>query len=194
MGYPFSATAPFGLAEYCGLSPIPPGQSRRVCSRNLDFFLRHPIEQRQHALSLGWTDEFPEVTEAYSCAGSVYWAAKGLAPLLLPPNHQFWSAAEKPLPSENADFNHAIPQAGLVVRGHDGEVEVFNNANGICVSNIKFGVWKWGKLSYRTSFGFEIAPAENKYPLDAALTADFGDGAIHGRHQCQPVAVEGEHR
>src|ERR1051325_5321642 len=141
MGYPFSATAPFGLAEYCGLSPIPPGQSRRVCSRNLDFFLRHPIEQRQHALSLGWTDEFPQVTEAYSCAGSVYWAAKGFAPLLLPPDHRFWHAPEKPLPSEAENFTLPIAPAGLVVRAHEGEVEVLNKANGIGVSNIKFGVW-----------------------------------------------------
>src|ERR1051325_702393 len=123
MGYPFSATAPFGLAEYCGLSPIPPGQSRRVCSRNLDFFLRHPIEQRQHALSLGWTDEFPEVTEAYSCAGSVYWAAKAFAPLLLPRKHEFWRAKEQPAPAAEKDFQRAIPQAGLVVRSHGGDVE-----------------------------------------------------------------------
>ena len=67
-----------------------------------------------------------------------------------------------------------------------GAVEVLNNANGICVGNLKFGTWKWGKLSYRTGFGFEISPAEDRYPLDAALTAEFADGAIHGRHQCQP--------
>jgi hypothetical protein len=81
----------------------------------------------------------------------------------------------------------------LVVRSHDGEVEVLNNANGICVGNIKFGTWKWGKLSYRTGFGFEIGSAENRYPLDAALTAEFADGAIHGRHQCQPITVTADH-
>jgi hypothetical protein len=193
MCYRFAATAPFALAEHCGLSPIPPGQARRVCSRNLDFFVRHPIEQGQHALSLGWTDEFPEMTEAYSCAGSVYWAAKGLAPLLLPPQNHFWTAADKLLPSETGDSNRAIPQAGLVVRSHDGEVEVLNNANGICVSNIKFGVWKWGKLSYRSGFGFNIALSEEEYPLDAALTAEFSDGSIMGRHQCQPLAVSSDH-
>jgi len=191
--YRFAAAAPFALAEYCGVSAIPSGQARRICTRNLEFFLRNSIQQQQGALSLGWLDEFPEMTEAYSCAGSVYWAAKGFAPLLLPRGHEFWRAKEKLLPAEHKDFQRAIPQAGLVVRSHDGEVEVFNNANGICVGNVKFGTWKWGKLSYRSGFGFEIAPAENKYPLDAALTADFGDGAIHGRHQCQPVAVAADH-
>ena len=191
--YRFAASAPFALAEHCGVSAIPPGQARRICSRNLGFFLRQPIQQSQGALSLGWTDEFPATCEAYSCAGSVYWAAKGFAPLLLPRTHEFWRAKEKTMPAGAKDFQRAIPQAGLVVRGHEGEVEVLNNANGICVGNIKFGTWKWGKLSYRSGFGFEIAPAENRYPLDAALTADFGDGTIHGRHQCQPVVVKPGH-
>jgi len=190
--YRFAATAPFALAEFCGASSIPPGQARRICTSNLEFFLKQPIQQKQGTLSLGWTDEFPAVAEAYSCAGSPYWAAKAFAPLLLPPDHKFWRASEAPVPAEK-DFQRAIPQAGLVVRSHNGDVEVLNNANGICVSNIKFGTWKWGKLSYRSGFGFEIAAAENKYPLDASLTADFGDGAIHGRHQCQPVVVEVDH-
>ena len=45
--YRFAASAPFGLAEFCGVSAIPPGQARRICTRNLDFFLRHPIQQEQ---------------------------------------------------------------------------------------------------------------------------------------------------
>ena len=191
--YRFAASAPFGLAEFCGVSAIPPGQARRVCTRNLDFFLSRGVLQKQGALSLGWIDEFPEITEAYSCAGSTYWAAKGLAPLLLPSKHRFWQAKEELLPAEKSDFRMAVPQAGLVVRSHDGEVEVLNNANGISVGNIPFGTWKWGKLSFRSSVGGEIAPATGRYPLDAALTAEFANGSVHGRHQCQPVAVTPDH-
>ncbi len=191
--YRFAASAPFGLAEFCGVAAIPSGQARRVCTRNLDFFLRrHPL-QEQGALSLGWTDEFPAITEAYSCYASPYWAAKGFAPLLLPSKHRFWQAKEEPLPSEKADFQIAVPQAGLVVRGHDGEVEVLNSSNGISVGNIAFGTWKWGKLSFRSGVGGEIAPSTTRYPLDAAFTAEFANGTIHGRHQCQPVAVTADH-
>lgn len=191
--YRFAASAPFGLAEHCGVSAIPPGQARRVCTRNLDFFLRRGVLQKQGALSLGWTDEFPELTEAYSCAGSPYWAAKGFAPLLLPSNHRFWQAKEERLPSERSDFQITVPQAGLVVRSHDGEVEVLNNANGICVGNIAFGTWKWGKLSFRSGVGGEIAPSAGRYPLDTALTAEYANGSVYGRHQCQPVIVAMDH-
>ncbi len=191
--YRFAASAPFGLAEFCGVSAIPPGQARRVCTRNLDFFLRHDVLQEQGTLSLGWIDEFPEMCEAYSCAGSPYWAAKGFAPLLLPSKHRFWQAKEERLPSEKPDFQLAVPQAGLVVRSHDGEVEVLNSANGIGLGNIAFGAWKWGKLSFRSGVGGEIAPSTNRYPLDAALTAEFANGAVYGRHQCQPIAVAADH-
>ncbi len=193
MCYRFAASAPFALAEHCGVSAIPPGQARRLCSKNLDFFLQHPIRQKQGILSLGWTDEFPAMTEAYSCAGSVYWAAKGFAPLLLPPDHSFWKKAGQPIPAEASDFQIAVPQAGLAVRSHKGAVEVLNSANGINVGNLKFGTWKWGKLSYRSGIGGEIARDEDHYPLDAALTAEFSDGKIHGRHQCQPIVVTPEH-
>jgi len=191
--YRFAATAPFGLGEFCGVSAIPPGQARRVCSRNLDFFLRHDVLQEQGALSLGWIDEFSAMAEAYSCPGSPYWAAKGFAPLLLPSKHRFWQAKEERLPSEKSDFQIAVPQAGLVVRSHDGEVEVLNNANGICGSNVAFGTWKWGKLSFRSGVGWEIAPSATRYPLDAALTAEFANGTIYGRHQCEPVTVTVDH-
>jgi hypothetical protein len=191
--YRFAATAPFALAEFCGVSTIAPGLARRLCTHNLQFFLTRAVLQEQGVLSLGWVDEFPPLTEAYSCAGSTYWAAKGFAPLLLPRKAPFWQAPEKPLPAEAGDFQIAVSEAGLVVRGHAGEVEVLNNANGITVSNVKFGTWKWGKLSFRSSVGGEIAPAENQYPADASLTAEFGDGAVFGRHQCQPLAVRVDH-
>jgi sugar phosphate isomerase/epimerase len=193
MCYRFAASAPFALAEHCGVSAIPPGQARRVCTQNLRFFFNRPIFQEQGALSLGWTDEFPALAEAYSCAGSAYWAAKGFAPLLLARRHAFWQSEEKPLPAEEDAFEMAIPQAGLVVRSHAGEVEVLNNAHGITVGNLKFGAWKWGKLSFRSGVGGEIPPAENLAPLDAALTAEFRDGSVCGRHQCQPIVVSPAH-
>jgi hypothetical protein len=191
--YRFAATAPFALAEHCGVSAVPPGQARRACTQNLRFFLGKPILQDQGALSVGWADEFPRLAEAYSCAGSPYWAAKGFAPLLLPRRHAFWKSPETPLPSESAGFEIAIPRAGLVVRSHAGEVEVMNNANGITVGNLKFGAWKWGKLSFRTGLGGETSPAADRAPADASLTAEFRDGTVFGRHQCQPIAVLPDH-
>ena len=193
MTYRFAATAPFALAAKLGVSPLSPGQSRRVCTQNLRFFLDHKIQQRQGALSLGWTNEFPAITEAYSCAGSTYWAAKGLSPLFLAPNDPFWTEPEKPLPCEEGDFSHPIPQIGMVVRSVNGEVELLTSASSICGGNTAFGAYKWGKLSFRTGVGLEVKPKDGPYPLDAALTAEGKDGTLFGRQSTHPLEIEADH-
>ncbi len=193
LSYRFGPIAPFALAELCGASPLAPGLARRVCSRSLDYFLAHPITQSQGAMSFGWTDEFPELAEAYSCPGSPYWAAKGFAPLLVPSDAPFWTDPEESMPCENGDTARAIPSAGLVVRSHGGEVELLNAATGISPGNTGFGPWKWGKLSYRTGTGFEIVREGSPHPLDAALTAEAADGTIHGRQTTHPLAIAVDH-
>ena len=77
--YRFNASAPFSLACLMGVSPLPEGRARRLCTRNLEFFLNKPIYQEQGVVGLGWYDVFPDFSEAYSCAGSVYWAAKAFS-------------------------------------------------------------------------------------------------------------------
>lgn len=191
--YRFSAVAPFALAELCGCSPLPPGQARRICSKNLQFFWSHPIRQSQGTLSLGWTDEFVPLAERYSCGGSPYWAAKGLSALLLTPSAPFWQQEDKPIPSEASDFTRPLPSAELVVRGVSGEVELLNAGTAISKSNTVFGPYKWGKLSYRTGTGFEIQLPEGPYPIDASLTAQMANGDLHGRQQTRSLAIEENH-
>jgi len=178
--YRFAASTPFGLAHHCGVDALSPGMSRRLCTKNLGFFMdRLPADQ---PLSVGWTDEFPAVAEAYSCAGSPYWAAKAFAPLLIAPSDPFWQEPEEPIPAEGADFSHSIPTIGMVVRSIAGEVELFNAESGICPGNTGFGTYKWGKTSFRTGVGFEVQAPDGEFPRDSALTAESEEGAVYGRH------------
>jgi hypothetical protein len=180
MVYRFNASAPFGLAHYCGVKALDPGLSRSVFTKNVEFFMSRLPEDKP--LSLGWTDEFPLMAEVYSCAGSPYWAAKAFSPLLLDPDDPFWQAPEQPLPSEGEDFSLPIPAAGMVVRSIDGDIELFNSENAINPGNTRFGAYKWGKTSYRTGTGLEVESASGEYPRDAALTAEAADGTVYGRH------------
>jgi hypothetical protein len=191
--YRFNAVAPFALAEKAGISTLPPGLSRRLCSKNLEFFWSRPIRQSQGAIGLGWVDVFPELAERYSCAGSPYWCAKGLSALLLPPSSDFWQAAEEPLPSEAGDFSHPMTQTGLLVRGTGGAIELANAGTAVCAKNTIFGPYKWGKLGYRTGTGFEVQAPGTDYPIDAALTAQSADGTLHGRQATRALAVEAGH-
>ncbi len=190
--YRFAASAPFALAEKCGLASLAPGLARRVSMQCLRFFFQQDILQNQGALSIGWVDDFPTLSEPYSCAGSPYWSAKGFSALLLPPDSPFWTAREVPLPSEAGDFSHPIPEAGLLLRADGGEVELLNAGTNISGANDHFGPYKWGKLSYRTACGFEVRPAGALYPIDASLTAQGEDGTLHGRQWTYPLLVSAE--
>jgi len=192
--YRFNCLNVFGLAVLEDCSDLPLGRVRRLCTRNLDFFLSRPIAQAQGCLSLGWTDHFEAIAETYSCAASPYWAAKGFAALLLPPDHPFWSAPEEPLLSERGDHAHAIPAAGLVVRSTAGEVEIINAGSQVSNTSLRFGAWKWSKTAYRTGVSFTLAfPAMTNWSTDSALTVQLDDGTVYGRHSTIAAELDEAH-
>ena len=181
--YRFNGINVFGLVLATGTTELAPGMLQRLCTRNLDFFMNRPITQEQGCLSLGWIEPFHDLIETYSCGGSPYWAAKGLSPLLLPPDHAFWNDPETPLPSEQGDHTRVVPAAGLTVRSVDGEVEILNAGSQISNVNLRYGAWKWSKTAYRTGVDFTIArPAQTNWSPDSALTMRLPDGRVFGRH------------
>jgi len=189
--YRFNCLNVFGLALAERCTELAPGMLRRLCTRNLDFFLSRPIYQSQGCLAPGFTDHFEKISEPYGAPASPYWAAKGFTPLLLPPDHAFWRDAEKPLPAEApAGFVRVMPAPGLVTRSlPDGAVEILNAGSMVGNSQTRYGPWKWSKLSYRTGVHFAYAfPEATAYSPDSALTAQVDDGRSFGRHST--VATE----
>ncbi len=194
LAYRFNASAPFALAAAENAAALPPGRARRLCTRNLEFFLSRPIrDPRTGCLAPGFADVWPEIVESYSCPASPYWCAKGFAPLLLPPDHPFWTAPEEPLPAESSPgFVRVMPRAvGLVARGlPGGEVELLNAGSMVSNGQLRYGAWKWSKLSYRTATGFAYAfPEPTTWSPDGALIARFDDGRQAGRHSTTAVEL-----
>jgi hypothetical protein len=192
--YRFNTINVFGMALAEGCCDLAPGMLRRLCTRNLDFFLTRPIYQSQGVLSLGWTDEFPALAEKYSCPASPYWAAKGFSPLLLPPDHAFWTAPEEPMPAERGDHVCIVRPAGLIARSHGGDVEILNAGSQVSNGNLRYGAWKWSKTAYHTANAFTLAfPADGNWSLDSALTMRLDDGSVFGRHSTVAVELEPTH-
>ncbi len=193
--YRFNTINVFGLAVATASTDLPLGRLRRLCTRNLDFFLAQPITQEQGCLAFGWTDRFEPIAEAYSCSGSPYWCAKGLAVLTIPPEHAFWHVAEEPLPAELGDFAHAVPPAGLLVRSVGGEVEIINAGSMVGNTQLRYGAWKWSKLAYRTGVSFTLAKRDfaTDWSFDSALTQELPDGRVFGRHSTVCVEMDESH-
>jgi len=194
LSYRFNGAAAFGAVLLDGGGPLPPGRARALVTRHIDFFLAHPITQEQGVLSLGWTDEFADLSEPYSCAGSPYWCAKAFIPLLLPPSHPFFADPEEPAGAARGDAVTVLPAPGFVLRAVAGEVELISAGTAINGGNLhRYGPWKWGRLSYRTRFGFTLGQSQGDYPIDGGLTAVCdGLGRRLGRHWTLPLEVSAE--
>jgi len=192
--YRFNCLNVFGLALVENCTDVAPGLLRRLCTRNLDFFLSRPIYTEQGALAPGFTDVFPKIIEPYSAPASPYWAAKGFTPLLLPPDHAFWNDAEQPLPAERG-FVQVMTAPGLVTRSvPGGDIEILNAGSMVGNTQLRYGAWKWSKLSYRTGVHFCYAfPEISNVSLDSALTAQVDDGRLFGRHSTVPVELADDH-
>ena len=192
--YRFNAIATFGMSVLENCTDLPMGRLRRICGRNLEFFLNKPIYQDQGCLAIGWVDQFEDSRELYTGAGSPYWAAKGFAALLIPPEHEFWHADEVPLESEIADHARVIRPAGIVVRSVDGQVEIINAGSQVSHTNLRYGAWKWSKAAYRSGIGFTYAfPEPTRWSPDSALTIDMPDGRNYGRHSTVALEMAQDH-
>lgn len=194
--YRFNCLNVFGLALALHATELPPGLLRRLCTRNLDFFLARPIFTAQGAFAPGFTDRFDKIIEPYSAPASPYWAAKGFTPLLLPPSHAFWNDPEQPLPAEKpGGFVHVMRAPGLVTRSTPtGDVEILNGGSMVGNTQLRYGAWKWSKTSYRTGVHFCYAfPEITNFSFDSALTQQLDDGRVFGRHSTVVVEMDEHH-
>ncbi|PNG19575.1 DUF2264 domain-containing protein [Streptomyces cahuitamycinicus] len=129
--YRFATTAPLWLGALTGRTPLPPGETRRLASGALKYFLDRGAVDDRGLLSLGWHGPDESVLQGYSGPASPYWASKGFLGLLLPPDHEVWTAPEEPAPAERADFVTAVGPPNWLLQStrSDGVVRLHNHGS-----------------------------------------------------------------
>src|SRR5262249_30401806 len=82
-------------------------------------------------LTLGWHGPNEAVLQGYSGPASPYWASKAFLALLLPADHEAWTAAEEPGPTEQADAVTPIPAPNWLLQStrSDGVVRLHNHGS-----------------------------------------------------------------
>ncbi|GAA2308434.1 DUF2264 domain-containing protein [Streptomyces violaceusniger] len=129
--YRFAAAAPLWLGALTGHTPLDPGTTRRLASGALRHFLDRGATTDRGLLSLGWYGPYDGVLQPYSGPASPYWAAKGFLGLLLPADHEVWTAREEPGPVERADATRAVPGPNWLLQSTagDGLVRLHNHGS-----------------------------------------------------------------
>ncbi|WP_055589620.1 DUF2264 domain-containing protein [Peterkaempfera griseoplana] len=194
LSYRYAATAPIWLGALTGATPYPPGLSRRLASGAVRHFTERGVPDERGLLTLGWYDTFLPSTQPYSGPASPYWASKAFLGLLLPPDHDVWTAREEPLPVETADQYTALPVPGWLLHGtrHDGIVRLVNHGSDHNPPEPAKADDDphYAKLAYSTHTAPQSAPHAWARAVDNHIALVCADGTASRRTRIHPIAVD----
>ncbi|KMS73257.1 hypothetical protein ACM01_19835 [Streptomyces viridochromogenes] len=148
--YRFATTAPLWLGALTGRTPLTAGETRRLSSGALKYFLERGAVDGRGLLTLGWHGPDEAVLQGYSGPASPYWASKGFLGLLLPADHEVWTAAEEPAPVERADAVTAVAAPNWLLQStrSDGLVRLHNHGS----EDVRYDPY-YTRLAYSTVTG-----------------------------------------
>lgn len=129
--YRFAAAAPLWLGALTGRTPLAAGETRRLASGALRYFLDRGAVDSRGLLTLGWHGPDESVLQSYSGPASPYWASKAFLGLLLPPDHAVWTAPEQPGPAGRADAVTPVEGPNWLIQStcSDGVVRLHNHGS-----------------------------------------------------------------
>lgn len=146
--YRFATTAPLWLGALTGRTPLSPGETRRLASGALRHFLDRGAVDDRGLLTLGWHGPDETVLQGYSGPASPYWASKAFVGLLLPADHEVWTAREEPGPTDRADAVTPVgpPNWLLQATTSDGLVRLHNHGS----EDVRYDPY-YTRLAYSTA-------------------------------------------
>ncbi|WP_238431866.1 DUF2264 domain-containing protein [Streptomyces cavernae] len=186
--YRFATTAPLWLGALTGRTPLSSGETRRLASGALRHFLDRGAVGDDGLLSLGWYGPNPGVLQGYSGPASPYWASKAFLGLLLPADHEVWTATEEPGPADRADAVTPVAAPNWLLQSTvaDGLVRLHNHGS----EDVRYDPY-YTRLAYSTATGptpLDSPSPDNSLLLDGDATRTdieplgTGEGWAASRH------------
>jgi Uncharacterized protein conserved in bacteria (DUF2264) len=165
--YRFASLAPFGPAIAEGIDRDI-CDTKAICIDTINAYSSQPMLDSGGFIRAGVFGQFLHMTEAYSGAGSAYWATLGFSCLLLDANDAFWLMRSRRALAERS--TDVLSQPGVVIcRQGSGEVLMLNGG----VSSNLYG-YKYNKLAYSSSVWFDY---DEEFPVDNQLLLASGTSA-----------------
>ncbi len=168
--YRWALLAPLVEAYRQGLWPHSPGLLRRIIRKSLEYHRAiGSYDSAAGKLRETYSSEgTPALREFYIDNGHPYWCMPAFSYLALPRSDRLFTAAEEPLPVEKGDFLVRFEGPRMLLAGcrDTGQVR-WLHAN--CAYHHLRYRDKYVKFVYSSHFPFNIVPAEDRPPWDAAL-------------------------
>lgn len=188
--YRFAMLAPFWAGAVFDATPLTPGRTRRLAGAVASHFVESGGFDAAGLLPIGWHRAFEPMRESYSGGGSPYWAGKGFAGLVLPPDHPVWTAPEEPLPIEAGDVSFALPKLGWIVSGtrEDGIVRVAQHGGDhAATDHVVIDVPGYARHGYSSHAAPEYG---SSYPLDSHVALITAGGRVSHRSPALSLGID----
>ncbi|MCX2721498.1 DUF2264 domain-containing protein [Roseibium salinum] len=184
--YRFAHAGFWGALAFAGVEALPWGQIKGYYLRNLRWWARQPMFERDGVLSVGYCYPNLLVSEGYNSAGSPYWAMKAFLPLALPQDHPFWSAEEEA--PDDGETPVPLREAGMVMQKLPAHTVALSS--GQHYARWRGTAEKYGKFAYSTRYGFSIEANDRHFPSAACDNAlVFSRDGLHFRMREDNEAV-----
>ncbi len=188
LSYRFAESACFAAAAYAGVD-WDYGLMRRALLKNVSYFMDNMTISEDGVLGAGYLYESSATVENYTSSAGAYWCSKAFLALALNDCHPFWTAEEKPLPSEIGEYfvtsgvdNINLPVEGSRTSGvtlYNGSASYYSAENGLGGRFNDMGSY-YGKFVYNSRFGFGISAADN-ISYDSMISLETADGTMESR-------------
>ena len=163
-----------------------------LISRHLLDWMKRPIFDRDHVLTIGYGYPNLVMAERYNGPGSAYWSMKTFAVLMLPDEHPFWSAECAPMPK--LEVQKPLCYADMLIRRYPGHVTAYVPGN-YSPSGHGQTPAKYGKFAYDTVFAFNVSKSSHELHEAApdSMLAFVINGYTYIRRVCCDFTVTDEY-
>lgn len=190
--YRFAMSAFWGALAFAGVEVFSWGVIKGLLLRNIRWWLRQPVWDRDGVLTVGYRYPNLKMAEFYNAPGSPAWAMKAFLALALPEGHPFWRAEEEPLPPMEGVRVQRHPFM-IIMRGEEGRHVQALTSGQYARFEPSFMAAKYEKFAYSNVFGFSVPGGEYGYSqgaFDSMLAlCEQGDSLYRVRRGCQDVKI-----
>lgn len=191
--YRFAMCAFWSAMAYAEVETVPWGVVKGIVLRNIRWWLKKPIFNRDGLLTIGYGYPNLKTAEFYNGPGSPAWAMKAFLILALGDNHPFWTAEEEPLPEQKQTVCQKHPCMILMRNEKGSHVQALTSGQYAAFEPTGMAA-KYEKFAYSTRFGFSIPSGE--YGLEQAAPDSMlalsvpGENLFRVRRKCEAFRVE----
>ena len=186
--YRFAQVSFWSACLMAGVYPYPVEVIKGLIVRHMQDWLKKPVFDRDHILTIGYA--YPDLVmgERYNGPGSPYWSLKTFAFLMLPDVHSFWSAKPAPMPA--LEKVKLIPYADMLMSVYDGHNTAYVPGRYSPAGHGQSQA-KYGKFAYDTRFGFHVARScfELHEAAPDSMLAFCINGYTYVRRICEDFTV-----